>query len=118
MKILTTRVCNMSSFFNKKNSVETPLHELKKQFETNQNLLSCLYKLKTMVANVSSYHEKLELLQSFSFNQLTIETLLQYCPQKIDQSIHETLKYQNMISYQHHAFMHLQEHHDSFRLNR
>ena len=71
-----------------------------------------------MVANERSYTEKLELLQSFSFNQLTIDTLLQYCPQKIDQSIQETLEYQNMISYQHHAFMHLQEHHDTLRLSR
>lgn len=108
----------MSSFFNKKNRVETSLHDIKKQFETNQNLLNCLYKLKTMVASERSYLEKLELLQSFSFNQLTIDTLLQYCPQKIDNSIEETLKYQNMISYQHHAFMHLQEHHDTLRLSR
>jgi len=108
----------MSSFFSKKNRVETSLHDIKKQFETNQNLLTCLYKLKTIVACEGSYQEKLALLQSYSFNQLTIDTLLQYCAKKIDQSIHETLKYQNMISYQHHAFMHLQEHHDSMRLSR
>lgn len=91
-------------------NIQQILVEIQQLFSKNQLLLNCLKQLKHLNEQDTNHPNKLALVESFAFNTVTSETLMNYNLETIDKLIHEILNHQNQISLQHHAFLHLKEH--------
>jgi hypothetical protein len=97
--------------------IQDAINDIHSLFQRNQVLLNCLQQVKKLTELDINHPDKLSLIESYAFNRLTTQTILNYSLEKLEQLIMEIMKHQNQISNQHHAFMNLQEHHSIFEHN-
>ena len=91
--------------------IKNAIEDIQSIFIRNQVLLNCLKQVKKLTLINSNDTEKRLLIESFLFNPLTTQSILNYSLETIDKLILEITRHQNQISMQHHAFISLKEHH-------